>query len=210
MKMKSKVLVWFMALGLSFMTTTVNAQNFPVDKYPVIPIEYKAAFVDQVAGYVSGVVKSMSGQYFGQITPKGEIYGYGSFFADADGEVYGVYRNGNFAFGIKKGTHIAKVGTNNHFIAYDLASGYPLYIMRDNVKYVPSADFRENNRFLVFTYPNGDKYVGEVSRNQRNGYGLYFYSNGDFYYGQYKNNKQCGYGALYRQANNNIVIQCWD
>ena len=69
---------------------------------------------------------------------------------------------------------------------------------------------REKNKFMVLTYPNGDKYVGEVIDNKREGYGLYFYANGNYYYGKYKNNKQYGYGALFKQQNNNVTIQYWD
>lgn len=186
------------------------AQFVRIEKYPTIPIEFEAAFVDQVSGYVSGVVKSMYGQYFGQMTPEGNIYGFGSFYTDQDGEVYGLYRNGDLAFGIKKGTDIAKVGTNDHYTAYDLHTGNILYVMKDNQKYNPSTELKENNKFLVLTYPNGDKYVGESSHNKRDGYGLYFYANGNFYYGKYKDNKQLGYGALFKQENNNVTIQYWD
>jgi len=190
--------------------TEMKAQFVNLDKYPEIPVELEAAFVDQVTNYVSGVVKSLSGQYFGQLSPEGNVYGFGSFYTDMEGEAYGLYRNGDFIFGIKKGTDIAKVGTNNHYVAYDLHTGYAVYIMKHNQKYNPSTEMREKNKFVVMTYPNGDKYVGEASDNKREGYGLYFYSNGNFYYGRYKNNRQYGYGALFKQENNNVTIQYWD
>ena len=189
---------------------SVRAQFVRLEKYPTIPVEYEAAFVDQVSKYVSGVTKSLYGQYFGQMTPEGNVYGYGTFYTDLDGDIYGLFRNGDLAFGIKKGLEVAKVGTNEHYIAYDLNTGLPSYIMKDNTKYNPSPEIRENNKFLVFTYPNGDKYVGETTQNRRNGYGLYFYANGDYYYGRYKDNKQVGYGAMFRQEKQNIVIQYWD
>jgi len=164
------------------MSVPACAQFVRLDKYPAIPIEYEAAFVDQVSGYVSGVVSSMYGQYFGQLSPDGNIYGYGSFFTSRDGEVYGLYRNGDLAFGIKKGNDVAKVGTNDHYTAYDLHTGYPIYIMKDNQKYAPSSDMKVKNRFMVLKYANGDQYVGESTDNKRDGFGLYFYSNGNFYY----------------------------
>lgn len=199
------IAVFFVMFSLN-----VQAQFVRLEKYPDIPVEFEAAFVDQVTNYVSGVVKSLYGQYFGQLSPEGNIYGYGSFYTDMDGEVYGLYRNGDLAFGIKKGAEIAKVGTNDHYVAYDLHTGYPIYIMKHNVKYNPSTDLREKNKFMVLTYPNGDKYVGETCDNKREGYGLYFYSNGNYYYGRYKDNKQFGYGALFKQENNNVTIQYWD
>lgn len=197
-------------LAVFVISMGAGAQFVKLDKYPSIPVEYEAAFVDQVTDYVSGVVNSLYGHYFGQLSPEGNVYGFGSYFTTQDGEVYGLYRNGNLAFGIKKGTDIAKVGTNDHYIAYDLHTGYPLYVMKDNTKYNPSTEMREKNKFLVLKYPNGDEYVGESSDNKRNGYGLYFYSNGDFYYGRYKDNKQAGYGALFKQESNTVTIQYWD
>ena len=193
-----------------FICQSASAQFVRLDKYPTIPIEYEAAFVDQVSGYVSGVVSSLYGQYFGQLSPDGNIYGYGSFFTTQDGEVYGLYRNGDLAFGIKKGAEVAKVGTNDHYTAYDLRTGYPIYIMKDNQKYSPSTEMREQNRFLVLKYANGDQYVGESTDSKRDGFGLYFYANGNFYYGHYKDGKQQGYGAMFKQADNTVTIQYWD
>ena len=206
--MKKYLIVLIVLFGA--ITPNSFAQFVRLEKYPDIPVEFESAFVAQVTNYVSGVVKSLYGQYFGQLSPEGNIYGYGSFYTDMDGEVYGLYRNGDLAFGIKKGAEIAKVGTNDHYVAYDLHTGYPIYIMKNNQKYNPSTDMREKNKFLVLTYPNGDKYVGETSDNKREGYGLYFYSNGNYYYGRYKDNKQFGYGALFKQENNNVTIQYWD
>ena len=199
-----------LAFALFLASTSANAQFVKLEKYPTIPAEFEAAFVDQVSGYVSGVVRSLYGQYFGQLSPQSNIYGFGSFYTEQDGEVYGLYRNGDLAFGIKKGAEIARVGTNDHYIAYDLRTGNALYIMKDNTKYAPSSEMREKNRFLVLQYPNGDKYVGEASGNKRDGYGLYFYADGNYYYGHYKDNKQLGYGALFKQTTNTVVIQYWD
>lgn len=210
MKKKLFTLALAALIQSSFMVMDVHAQFVRLEKYPTIPAEFEAAFVDQVAEYAAGVVKSLYGQYFGQMTREGNVYGYGYYITDLDGEVYGLYRNGDLAFGIKKGLEVAKVGTNDHYIAYDLNTGQPIYVMKDNQKYNPSPDMREKNKFMVMTYSNGDKYVGEVYDNQREGYGLYFYANGDFYYGHYKANKQISYGALFRREQSTIAIQYWD
>lgn len=206
--MKKYIIGTVMLLGL--WAAEASAQFVRLEKYPTIPVEFEAAFVDQVTNYVSAVVKSLNGYYFGQLSPQGNVYGYGSFYTDMEGEAYGLYRNGDLAFGIKKGVDVAKVGTNEHYVAYDLRTGNPIYVMKDNQKYNPSTEMREKNKFLVLTYPNGDKYVGEATGNKREGYGLYFYENGDFYYGRYQDNKQFGYGALFRRQNNNVTIQYWD
>ena len=205
-----KCIMLFCIFQSALFVNSISAQFVRLERYPDIPVEFEAAFVDQVSGYVSGVVKSLYGQYFGQMTPQGNVYGYGYYMTDLDGEVYGLYRNGDLAFGIKRGSEVAKVGTNEHYVAYDLNTGLPIYIMKDNQKYNPSPDMREKYKFMVLSYANGDKYVGESYQNKREGYGLYFYANGDFYYGHYKDNKQVGYGALFRREQNNIAIQYWD
>ena len=145
--MKKYLIVLIVLFGA--ITPNTFAQFVRLEKYPDIPVEFESAFVDQVTNYVSGVVKSLYGQYFGQLSPEGNIYGYGSFYTDMDGEVYGLYRNGDLGKKKKKGAEIAKVGTNDHYVAYDLHTGYPVYIMKNNQKYNPSTDMREKNKFLV-------------------------------------------------------------
>lgn len=191
------------------MTLTANAQFAKLERYPDIPADYHATFVDCVKGYISGVVKSMYGQYFGQVTKGGDIYGYGSFYTDQDGVVYGEFRNGNLLFGIKMGNRIVKVGTSDHYSVYDLTTGELLYIIKNEQKYLPDAEAKSKYKFLSLNYQNGDKFVGECIDGKREGYGIYFYSNGNYYYGGYRDNKPVGYGALFK-TNNHITIQYWD
>ncbi len=190
-------------------TLAAKAQFMRLERYPVIPPDYNGVFFDHVSEYVSGVVKSVYGQYFGQITREGDIYGYGTFYTDQDGEIVGQYRRGNLIFGIKMGTQTVKVGTENHYIVYDLRTGDPLYIIKDEQKYLLPADYKDTYRFESLTYKNGDKYVGETVGGKREGYGIYYYVNGNYYYGSYKNNDRVGYGALFK-TDNNITLQYWE
>ena len=105
--------IFFFILGAAF-TLSLHAQFARLDKYPQIPGQYDAAFVDFVKDFASGVAKSSYGQYFGQITRERNIYGFGAYYTDNDGVIYGQYRLGNSLFGIKMGTQIAKVGSNEH------------------------------------------------------------------------------------------------
>ena len=116
-----KILLLFLFLQTSFILS-VQAQFARLDKYPNIPGQYDAAFVDYVKDFASGVAKSSYGQYFGQITKERNIYGFGAYYTDNDGVIYGQYRLGNFLFGIKMGTQIAKVGSNDHYICYQIYS----------------------------------------------------------------------------------------
>lgn len=187
---------------------SLNAQFARLDKYPQIPTHYDATFVDYVKDFASGVAQTSFGQYFGQITRNKNIYGFGAYYTDQDGVVYGQYRLGDFLFGIKMGVRTAKVGTNEHYICYDLTTGDPQYIIKDNAKYTLPADYSKTYRFESLNYQNGDKYVGETVNGKRDGYGIYFYSNGNYYYGRYKNNERSGFGALFF-TNNTITIQYW-
>lgn len=190
----------------------VNASAFaqigPLERYPNIPAQYDAAFVDYVKDFAGGVAKSSYGQYFGQITRERNIYGFGAYYTDSDGVVYGQYRLGNFLFGIKMGLQTAKVGSNEHYICYDLTTGNPMYIMKDGQRYNVTAEYMQTYRFESLTYQNGDKYVGETVNGKRSGVGIYYYANGNYYYGKYQNNERRGFGAMFL-TNNTITIQYW-
>lgn len=194
----------FLALSM----TTAKAQFARLDRYPQIPEEFHAVFVDQCKDYASGVATTPYGQYFGQITRERNAYGFGSFYTDRDGVVTGQFRLASFMFGIKMGVLSAKVGTSGHYICYDLRTGDPEYIFKDSLKYTLPADYSKHYRFEALNYQNGDKYVGETVDGERSGYGIYYYENGDYYYGHYEANERKGYGALFK-TNNTIVIQKW-
>jgi hypothetical protein len=66
------------------LTLSLHAQFARLDKYPQIPGQYDAAFVDYVRDFASGVAKSSYGQYFGQITRERNIYGFGAYYTDND------------------------------------------------------------------------------------------------------------------------------
>ena len=194
-------------LGMA-LPMTLHAQFARLEKYPQIPTQYDATFVDYVKNFASGIAKTSYGQYFGQITRDKNIYGFGAYYTDQDGVVYGQYRLGDFLFGIKMGVSTAKVGTNDHYICYDLTTGDPLYIMKDGGKYTLPADYGKTYRFESLNYQNGDRYVGETVGGKRDGVGIYYYSNGNYYYGRYQDNVRQGFGAMFF-TNNTITIQYW-
>lgn len=200
-----KILTLLLSMALPM---TLHAQFAKLDKYPQIPAQYDAAFVDYVKGFASGIAKTSYGQYFGQITRDKNIYGFGAYYTDQDGVVYGQYRLGDFLFGIKMGIRTANVGSNDHYICYDLTTGDPQYIMKDGGKYSLPADYGKTYRFESLNYQNGDRYVGETVNGKRDGIGIYYYSNGNYYYGRYKNNERLGFGAMFF-TNNTITIQYW-
>ncbi len=198
----------FLSFILALASLNAHAQVMALERYPLIPEEYNGVFLDAVKNNISGVMKSAFGQYFGQLTPESEIYGYGTYYTNSDGEVIGQFRNGNLVFGIRMNNETARVGTLSDFITYDLHSGDPIYIIRDSLRYLPTTDYQETHRFVSLTYQNGDRYVGEIVNGKRDGYGIYYYAEGNYYYGQYKDNRRRGYGALFR-TDNSISLQFW-
>lgn len=200
--------IFLMVLALCF-SSLLRAQFMKLEHYPQVPVEYDGVFVDCVKGYAAKVMPSVYGQYFGQITMEGEIYGYGAFFTDQDGEVVGQFRHGTCFFGIRMGSQTVKVGSEDHYIVYDLRTGDPLHVIKGEFKHTLPADYKDTYRFESMTYANGDKYVGETVDGKRHGYGIYYYANGNYYWGRYKDNKQYGYGAMFR-TDNRVVIMDWE
>ena len=199
---------FLLLLSSSLFIQNSSAQFQKLTRHPEIPLDYESAFVDYVKGFAGSVVRSSYGQYFGQITPEGEIYGFGAFFTDQDGEVYGYYRMGKLIIGIKQNSNTVKVGSETHYTVYDLMSGEALYTMLDEQRYNLNAENKAKWKYMQITYKNGDKYVGEKVNGQREGYGIYYYHHGDFYFGRYKNNKPYGYGATFTTGNR-VTIQDW-
>lgn len=202
-----RILLTFFILHSSFLIA--SAQFTRLLRHPDIPVEYDAAYVDLVKTHFGGVVKSSYGQYFGQMSSDSNVYGYGMFYTDHDGEICGQFRNGNLIMGIRMGSAIVRVGTEDHYTAYDLLTGEAQYVFLNDEKYKLDAEHLASWRFMQVEYKNGDKYVGEVVDGKRDGYGIYYYANGNFYFGRYRDNKAVGYGALFH-TDNHISLQYWD
>ncbi len=198
----------FLLLLAAAFGVAARAQMGQIGRHPDIPSDYEAAFVELTQGNVAGLVKSTYGQYLGQLTAAGQIYGFGAFFTDQDGEVYGQFRNGNLVMGIRMGGGIVKVGTTDHCTVYDLVTGEAAYVLKDGDKYALNAEHKQTWKFQKITYKNGASYVGETVGGKRDGYGLYYYTNGDYYYGRYADDRPVGYGAIFK-SDNHVVIEDW-
>ena len=165
--------------------------------------------MDVVRNFASKVMNGASGQYFGQYTPEGEAYGFGTLYTDQNGIAVGAYRNGSLLFGIRSGLQLAKVGTEQHYVVYDLVTSECLYVMMNGVKCPPDAANKEAWKYVQIKYGNGAKYVGETVNGKRDGYGIYYFADGDYFYGHFVNDRPLGYGALFK-TNNHVVIQYWE
>ncbi len=147
-------------------------------------------------------ISNAAGEYVGTLIDH-KFYGWG-FFRSASGiESYGQYRNGKLLFGLLINNAVVRVGSDEHYVIYDLATGE---IMRLHTKEgdVPleyplaaSSDGKQSPyTFKKETYKNGDIYFGEFYNGRRDGYGVYQWANGDFWYGFYRGGYRDGYGML--------------
>lgn len=181
---------------------TLSAQE-QVKLYDEMCDPLQAVFCDYVKNESSqNFLSSSTGQYTGTIID-GKIYGWG-FILAADGtRSFGQFRNGKNIFGISITDKIAKVGGENHYVIYDLATGniLRLYSKEGNARLVyplvPSEEHPVSPySFKKETYANGDVYIGEFYNGKRHGYGVYYWANGEIWYGRYEGGYRNGYGML--------------
>lgn len=186
------------------LSTMLVAQE-QVQFYPVMSDPLQSVFCDYASA--EGEVKYVSnnhGQYVGNFIDN-KIYGWGYFLSNSGAQTFGQYRNGRHFFGITITMETARVGSDDHFVEYDLATGNILRVCtpegnpRLSAPYVPTTD----NPVPLYTfrkivYENGDTYYGELYNGRRHGYGIYYWANGDFWYGKYEDGYRQGYGALYK------------
>lgn len=190
------------ALLCAVLGLTVSAQEH-VKLYDEMCDPLQAVFCDYVRNEsLQNFLSSGAGQYTGTLIG-GKIYGWG-FFLAADGtRSFGQFRNGKNIFGISITDRIAKVGGENHYVVYDLATGniIRLFSREGNARLVyPLVPTEENPvspySFKKETYDNGDIYVGEFYNGKRHGYGVCYFANGDIWYGRYEDGYRNGYGML--------------
>lgn len=158
-------------------------------------------------------LSNKNGQYVGQLI-NNIIYGWGYYLSDDDAQTFGQFRKGRHVFGITITSDMARVGSNEHYVEYDLSTGkiVRLHTNEGDIKlaapYVDTADSVSPYGFNKITYSNGDTYYGETYNGSRHGYGVYYWSNGDFWYGKYSDGYRQGYGALFK-TNHHVIHGKW-
>lgn len=193
----------FFAIFISF--SSLLAAQETIEFYPEMSDPLQAVFCDYATA--EGEVKYISsrdGQYVGNLIDN-KIYGWGYFLSNSGAQTVGQYRNGRHFFGITITGETARVGSEKHFVEYDLATGHILRVCtpEGNPRLAaPYVSTPENPTprytFKKIVYENGDTYYGEMRDDRRHGYGIYYWANGDFWYGRYVGGYRQGYGALYK------------
>ena len=197
---------------LLFVPTLVKAQQ--VVLYPQMCDELQSVFCDYITNEAEvRYISSRHGQYVGNLIDN-TIYGWGYYLADNGAQTYGQFRQGKHFFGITLTDEVARVGSTEHYVEYDLATGDILRIhtvegdARLQYPYAPSDDAPSPYSFKKVTYSNGDAYYGEMLNDKRHGYGVYYWSNGDFWYGEYRDGYRQGFGVLFK-VNHKIFYGKW-
>lgn len=163
----------------------------------------QAVFCDYVREHAeTSRISNAAGEYVGTLIDY-KFYGWGLYFSTTGIQSYGQYRGGKLLFGLLINSDVVRVGSDEHYVIYDLATGeivrlhtregdmpleFPLVTSPDG-ELSPYSFKRE-------TYKNGDVYFGEFYNGRRHGYGVYQWANGDLWYGYYRGGYRDGYGML--------------
>ena len=175
----------------------------------------QAVFCDYVRNESSqNFLSAPDGQYTGTLID-GKIYGWGVILAADGTRSFGQFRNGKNIFGLSINDKVAKVGSEKHYVLYDLATGEiaRLYTKEGdmNLEYPLVSSEKEGvspYSFKKERYANGDVYIGEFYKGKRHGYGVYYWKNGDIWYGKYEGGYRNGYGMLIN-ADHRIFYGKW-
>ena len=181
----------------------MKAQN--IKFYPEMSDQLQAVFCDYATeeGSVK-FISSSDGQFIGNFI-NNKIYGWGYFLSNNGSQTVGQYRKGKHLFGITLTADMARVGSEEHFVEYDLNTGHILRVhtpegdQRLSPPYGPTLAVPQPlYTFKKIIYSNGDAYYGELLGGRRHGYGSSYWANGDFWYGKYEHGYRQGYGALFK------------
>ena len=189
--------------ALLFMLSMPAMAQDSVKLYDEMCDPLQAVFCDYVrAQSQTNYISNAAGEYIGTLIDY-KFYGWGLVLSSAGMQSYGQYRNGKLLFGLLINSDVARVGSDEHHVIYDLSTGeiirlhtkdgdmpleYPLVASPDGGASLYS--------FKKETYKNGDVYFGEFYNGRRHGYGVYQWANGDMWYGAYRGGYRDGYGML--------------
>lgn len=191
----------FSILLLAFSLPLVAQES--VKLYDEMCDPLQAVFCDYVSNESqTNHISNANGEYTGTLIDD-KLYGWGLFLSSSGVQSYGQYRNGKLMFGLLINSEVARVGTDEHYVMYNLVTGE---IIRVHTKegdlplefpLSASPDGKPSPySFKKETYKNGDVYFGEFCNGRRHGYGVYKWTNGDLWYGNYRNGYRDGYGML--------------
>lgn len=163
----------------------------------------QAVFCDYVREHAeTSRISNAAGEYVGTLIDY-KFYGWGLYLSTTGIQSYGQYRGGKLLFGLLINSDVVRVGSDEHYVIYDLATGEIVRLhtregdmpLEFPLVTSPDGELSPYN-FKRETYKNGDVYFGEFYNGRRHGYGVYQWANGDLWYGYYRGGYRDGYGML--------------
>ena len=189
--------------------TTFDGDATPLDLYELAP-DYMHDFFDAIVAEECDLIKQQEGvgTYFGY-TRNYKLFGWGDYSTTNGIRWTGMFRDGTCFFGILIKEETARVGSDDHYVEYDRATGAIREIIRGDERLFYPVTMREPYSFGRQDYVGGDYYIGEFLDGKRHGQGIYFWSNGNYWYGTFSEGYRNGYGALFIPAANRIISGKW-
>ena len=188
---------------ISLFSFVAHAQQNSAKLYDEMCDQLQAVFCDYVKKDATlKLISNTQGDYLGTLIDNA-LYGWGYYLSANGSKSFGQYRNGELLFGLVLSEDVAKIGSKENYVVYNLYTGdimrlhttegdislsYPYITTKDGV--------RSPYSFKKETYANGDIFYGEFYNGKRHGYGVYCWTNGDMWYGHYKDGYRNGYGML--------------
>ena len=124
-----KVRRCFFAALLLCLPSLSLAQD-PVKLYDEMCDPLQSVFCDYVAREASvNTIDDAAGKYIGTVIDDG-LYGWGVFYSSTGVKSYGQYANNQLIFGIVMSDKVAKVGSLENYILYELETGEVLLLSR--------------------------------------------------------------------------------
>lgn len=200
---------YLFATALLSASIAARAQYTPLYKYELSNAVLQEVMLDHIQDYCSTLLDAGNGQYVGQISTSFLLYGYGRYVSNDGMERIGLFRDGQFVWGITLGGANATVGGQDYYASYSLTTGKLEYIYHSQERQLVNTDGQHEYAFVSMRYQNGDQYVGEIYQRRRHGYGIYYYANGDIWMGSYHNDVRSGYGVLFHE-DNTMTIGHWE
>jgi hypothetical protein len=183
---------------ITFISLTSKAQIF-TERYELTPDYMQEVFCNIISSECNIIrLGDASGQYIGY-SHNNSFFGWGNYTAGNGNQWIGQWNKGRCIFGILIKENEGRIGSDSHYVKYDLTKGTIMHIVKDNetFNYTAEQAIASPYRFVKLRYENGDNYIGETRNGLRHGQGIYYWANGSYWYGTFKNGYRQGYGALF-------------
>lgn len=194
--MKRHILATLLLANMAAIPTCAQTD---IEKYTTAP-DYMQEMLSAIITTDCKVVQygDDAGHYTGY-SYRNSFFGWGSYRTSNGNRWIGQWNKGECVFGILIKGNTGRVGSNTHYVEYDLRKGTITCLVKNSERTTYTTEQAEAlpYRFVRINYEGGDYYIGETYDGRRHGQGIYHWSNGNHWYGTFSNNYRQGYGALF-------------